>query len=358
MSSESGPSGTVSMSEGSSPSVRADVAAPGAGTGPGTGTLNGTAPARKTCSVLVLTKNEEGNIEECVRTLSFSDDIVVLDSFSTDKTVELAERFANVRVLRRAFDTEFMQRNYGLHEVEYRNEWVYVCDADERVTPELAKEILERINEPAREAAPAAYRMRYKNIFLGRWIRHASSYPVWIIRLVRAKKVRYESRATNVHPIIDGTVGELQEHFLHYSFNKGLKPWFMKHNYYSDREAVEAVRVRATKPSLSSVLSKDPMHRRRAMKNLSFFLPARQLWRFGHDLILKGGFRDGLPGMHYCMMMAMYEYWIGLKIREVERNWRQKNENVVAKMLSETRETGAKAAARGGRVLTSSGGRA
>lgn len=303
---------------------------------------------RRTCSVLVLTKNEEANIEECLRTVSFSDDIVVLDSLSTDRTVELAERLPNVRVVKRAFDTEFMQRNYGLHEVEYRNTWVYVCDADERVTPELAKEILDRINDAGAAAGPVAYRMRYKNIFLGRWIRHASSYPVWIIRLVQPKKVRYEARATNVHPIIDGTVGELHEHFLHYSFNKGLKPWFQKHNYYSDREAVEAVRVRAQKPSLSSVLAKDPMQRRRALKNLSFFLPARQLWRFGHDLILKGGFRDGVAGVHYCLMMAMYEYWIGLKIREVERNWRGKNEALVVRMLTETTATGAKAAGRAG----------
>lgn len=300
----------------------------------------------KTCSVLVLTKNEEANIEDCLKALAFSDDIVVLDSFSTDRTVEIAKRFPNVRVVQRAFDTEFMQRNHGLHEIEYRNEWVYVCDADERVTPALAAEIAARIAEPETPSSPVAYRMRYRNIFMGRWIRHASSYPVYIIRLVKPERVRYETRETNVHPIIDGPVGQLGEHFLHYSFNKGLRAWFTKHNYYSDREALEAVRIRASAPCLTSVLSKDPMVRRRSLKNLSFFLPARQAWRFVHDFVIKGGFRDGLAGVHYCLMIAMYEYWIGLKIREREHNWRGKNEDLVARMLAETPVTAAKAAAR------------
>ncbi|MCC6675779.1 MAG: glycosyltransferase family 2 protein [Phycisphaerales bacterium] len=302
--------------------------------------------AVKTCSVLVLTKNEEANIEECLMALSFSDDVVVLDSFSTDRTVEIARRFPNVRVIQRAFDTEFMQRNHGLHEVAYRNDWVYVCDADERVTPALAAEITAKINEGERADAPVAYRMRYRNMFMGRWIRHASSYPVFIIRLVKPSRVRYETRETNVHPIIDGAVGELREYFLHYSFNKGLRAWFTKHNYYSDREALEAVRVRSSAPCITSVLSKDPMVRRRTLKNLSFFLPARQAWRFVHDFVIKGGFRDGLPGVHYCLLIAMYEYWIGLKIREREHNWKGRNEDIVARLLAETPVTAAKAAAR------------
>src|SRR5665213_340697 len=103
-------------------------------------------PPRQLPSVLILTKDEEVNIAACLeRCLAFSDDVVVLDSYSTDKTLEIAESFPGVRVLRRVFDTEWKHRNFGLHEITYRNEWVYIRDADERGTPALGEEIVETI---------------------------------------------------------------------------------------------------------------------------------------------------------------------------------------------------------------------
>lgn len=284
-------------------------------------------------SALVLTKNEESNIEGCLRSLSFCDDIVVLDSLSTDRTVELARRFPNVRVFERAFDTEWKQRNYGLQEPEYRHAWVYVCDADERVPPELRDEILRIAG--GEDGGHAAFRLRYKNIFMGRWIKRSSSYPVWLIRLVRPDRVRYEQRETNVHPIVDGTIGQMREHFTHYSFNAGLRRWFEKHNYYSDREAMEAVRVRkAGLPSRRLLRDPDPIVRRRAVKNLSFFLRGRALFRFVNDFVLRRGFLDGPAGLHYCAMVAMYEYWIELKVVEIEKRWRERTDSTERRMLA------------------------
>lgn len=293
-----------------------------------------TAPAKPTgnVSVLVLTKDEEMNIEQCLAALSFSDDVLVLDSYSKDRTVEVARRFQNVRVMQRAFDTEYLQRNFGLHEGGYKNSWVYVCDADERVPAELRDELLAIAR--AESCPHVAFRLRYKNIFMGKWIRHASNYPVWLIRLVRPSHVRYEVRQTNVHPIIDGTVGELAEHFIHYSFNAGLSRWFQKHNFYSDREALEAVPVRQKGlPALEVLRHPDPIIRRRAIKNLSFFLKGRAFLRFALDYVLRGGFLDGVAGFRYCVMIAMYEYWIELKIREQERRWTVANEACVERML-------------------------
>src|SRR5215207_1257021 len=80
-------------------------------------------------SVVVLTRNEEANIATCLRGLSFTDDVVVLDSDSTDRTVEIARQFPNVRVVRREFDTEYKQRNFSLHGIEYKHPWLYICDA-------------------------------------------------------------------------------------------------------------------------------------------------------------------------------------------------------------------------------------
>jgi glycosyltransferase involved in cell wall biosynthesis len=285
-------------------------------------------------SVVILTRNEEHNIAACIAGLSFTDDIVVLDSHSTDRTVEIAQSFPNVRVYKREFDTEYKQRNHALHEVEYKHEWVYICDADERIPEDLARELTQKAAEPLGDCA--AYRVRYKNMYMGRWIKHASSYPVWIIRLVRPRRVQYEVRETNVHPIVDGRIGELQHHFVHYSFNSGLARWLLKHNYYSTREAMEGVRVRRQgRPPWRDLWNADPMVRRRTMKNWSYFLMGRGFFRFLHQYFLKLGFLDGTAGFNYCMMIAMYEYWIELKMRESESDWRAATDRTTRRMVGE-----------------------
>jgi glycosyltransferase involved in cell wall biosynthesis len=283
-------------------------------------------------SILVLTKDEEVNIEACLETAAFSDDIVILDSFSSDRTLELARRYPNVRVYQRPFDTEFRQRNFALHEIEYKHPWVYISDADERITPELRNELLSIASNPA--DPHAAYRLRYRNMFHGRWIRRSTGYPVWIIRLVRPKQVHYEVRATNVHPIANGSVGELQSHFVHYSFNTGLRRWFEKHNFYSDKEAEEAVTVRRKqRPRVRDLSSRDPMAARRAVKNWSFFLRGRALWRFLYMYLMRLGLLDGRAGFHYAAMVSMYEYWLELKIIECERAWGGRTEDVVRQRM-------------------------
>ncbi|MDX2146995.1 MAG: glycosyltransferase family 2 protein [Planctomycetota bacterium] len=301
------------------PHVSQSAASPFSGTGRGV-------------SVLVLTKNEEMNIASCLRSLAFSDDVVVLDSGSTDRTVEIARAFPNVRVVTRPFDTEYLQRNHGLHGIQYKNKWVYVCDADERVPAELAAELSAIASDPANPHA--AYRLRYRNMFMGQWLRRCSGAGVWLIRMVQPALARYEVRQTNVHPIVEGTIGEISGRFDHYSFNAGLIRWFRKHNYYSDREAIEAVRVRDSGlAKVGDVRSSDPIVRRRAMKNLSFFLPARGVWRFANDFFIRGGARDGKAGFLYCTLIAMYEYWIELKTKEQRANWKHKTDALVAKLL-------------------------
>jgi glycosyltransferase involved in cell wall biosynthesis len=288
-------------------------------------------------SILVLTRNEERNIGACLDNLSFSDDIVVLDSLSTDRTREIAASRPNVRVVERAFDTEYLQRNYGLHEIPYKHPWLYVCDADERITPELREELISVCSNP--NETNVAFRVRYKNMFFGKWIRHSSGYPVWLVRLFRPERVRYEVRQTNVHPIIDGPVGELKGHFEHYSFESGLRRWFEKHNYYSDREAMEAVAVRARGlPPLRQLFDKDPIVRRRTIKNLSFFLPWRGVMRYFFDTFFRLGLLDGHVGLRYTTMISMYEHWIEVKIREQERSWTERTNEVARELLAREHE--------------------
>ena len=274
-------------------------ATPGGGTDGGAGT-DAARAALEPPSVVVLTRNEEVNIGTCLRGLSFTDDVVVLDSDSTDRTVEIARQFPNVRVVRREFDTEYKQRNFSLHGVQYKHRWLYICDADELVPEDLLAEILREDQRrlPHRRRLPAPVQE-----LLPREMDQARrGYPVWIIRLVRPELVSYEVRETNVHPIVRGNVGELNGHFLHYSFNSGLKRWFSKHNFYSTREAIEGAKVReGGLPSWRTLGRTDPMLRRRTLKNLSYFLKGRALWRFLYTFFVRNGWLDGPAGLHYSL---------------------------------------------------------
>lgn len=284
-------------------------------------------------SILILTKDEEINIEDCLRCFEFSDDVVVLDSFSSDRTLEIARRFPNVRVIQRKFDTWSSHSNWALRNIQFKHPWVYYSDADERVPPELRDEILSKINDLT--LPYAAYRLRYKNMFMDRWIRFGGVYPVWILRLFRPEKVHYEEREVNAHPVVSGEVGELNEDFIHYSFNKGLVPWFHKHNSYSQMESHEAMRVLSTslREHLRHAFSRNKLIRRRAIKNLSFYLPMRGFVRFLYMYILRLGFLDGSAGFHYAAMISMYEYWIELKVREHKHQWRKQTDDLSAHLV-------------------------
>lgn len=294
------------------------------------------APGKRPVSVLVLTKDEEVNIEACLRTLSFSDDIVVLDSFSRDRTCELSKKFPNVRLIQRKFDTWSKHSNWALENIEFKHPWVYYSDADERVTPELRDELIRVANDG--QQPHVAFRLRYKNMFLGQWISRGGLYPVWIIRLFKPDKIRYEDREVNAHPVMQGTLGDLREHFIHYSFNKGLVPWFTKHNSYSDMESKEAVRViesGAFSTRCRQLLSREPGVARRAMKDLSFYLQLRFFARLLYMYLLRLAVLDGKAGLHYALMISMYEYWIEVKIRERRFSWKDRTELTVSRLLGQ-----------------------
>ena len=288
---------------------------------------------RRPVSVLVLTKDEEVNITPCLETLRFSDDIVVLDSHSTDRTCEIAAKFPNVRIIKRKFDTWSRHSNWALEHIQFKHPWVYYSDADERIPPELADEIIRRANEA--DAPYNAYRLKYKNMFMGRWLNRGGIYPVWIIRMFKPDKIRYEDRQVNAHPVVQGQLGNLDNDFIHYSFNKGLLPWFRKHNSYSDMEAKEAVRVRSgsAMEKVRALFSREPGVARRAAKDLSFFPPFRNFIRFFYMYFVRLAALNGRAGFHYASMISMYEYWIEIKIREIEKTWKQATENEVKRLL-------------------------
>jgi glycosyltransferase involved in cell wall biosynthesis len=266
-------------------------------------------------SVLILTLNEELNLPRCLESVSWSDDVVIFDSFSTDRTVDIAKS-AGARIVQRQFDNERAHRAASL-QIGFRHPWVYNPDADEMTTPELGAEMRRVTQEAAR--CEVAYRVRFKTIFMGRWIKYSGLYPTWVVRLFRPEAISFE-RDINLRYVVNGPEGRLQAHFEHHTFNKGLCAWFKKHNLYSDKEASESLQsLERSRLQLLNLLSRNPVQRRRALKELSFRFPCRPLLRFIYMYVLRLGFLDGVPGYHYCRLLAIYEYMIVLKMKEIKR---------------------------------------
>ncbi len=264
-------------------------------------------------SVLIPTLNEEQNLHRCLESVSWSDDVVVLDSFSSDRSVEIA-RQAGARVIQRAYDSELGQRTASLR-IPFKHPWVYNPDADEVATPELRDEMLAVTADAGR--SEVAYRVRRKDMFMGRWLRYCSLYPTWFVRLFRPEAIGFE-RSINLRYTVDGPEGRLRGHMIHYSFEKGLDAWFEKHNRYSSAEALEMLAVLGGHhATLRDLASFDPVARRRALKDFSFRLPLRPQLRFCYTYFARLGFLDGVPGFTYCRLLAIYEYLIGLKAKEI-----------------------------------------
>lgn len=265
-------------------------------------------------SIFILTLNEETNIRECLESVSWANDVVVLDSFSSDETVSIAESMG-ARVIQRKFDNWAAHQNWAMANIDFKHPWVFYLDADERMTPELAEEI-QGIASNADEKRNGFFCGR-TNYFMGRAITHCYP-PVPIMRFFRPHKIRYE-RLVNPVATIEGDTGYLTNRFLHYNFSKGLTEWVDKHNKYALSEAKEGLKALKQQPEGVSLFSKDRAMRRVALKNLSLRLPGRPVVKFGYLYILKMGFLDGRPGFTYCVLQSIYEYLIDLKMWELKR---------------------------------------
>ena len=264
-------------------------------------------------SILILTLNEEANIEAVLDSVASFDDVVVLDSMSTDRTVELA-RARGARIVQRAFDNWAAHHNWALATIDFRHPWVFYLDADERMTPSLEEENRAIAADPREERV--GFFCGRDNFFLGRLIRHCYP-PVPILRFYRPAFVTYE-RLVNPTTRVAGPVGHLRGRFLHFNFSKGLTEWLEKHNRYSQAEAIEAVASRdGGATGLGDLVDSNPASRRAALKRLAWRLPFRPQLKFVWLYVVCRGFLDGWPGYVYCRLQATYEYFIDLKIKEI-----------------------------------------
>jgi glycosyltransferase involved in cell wall biosynthesis len=266
-------------------------------------------------SVLILTLNEESNIGACLDTLRWSEDVVVLDSMSVDKTQATA-RQRGARVIERKFDDWSSHQNWAVANIAFRHPWVLYLDADERCEDSLRDEVLRRAT---RDAPESAFRIRRKDHYMGRWLKHAQLYPTWLVRLFRPEKITYE-RLVNPVAKVDGPMGDLNSHILHYPFSHGVAHWIARHNNYSDLEALELSKIRLGQRERSTQLfARDANERRRALKDLFFRLPARPAIKFAYYYLWRRGFLDGRAGLTYSTLQTIYEYFISCKCAELER---------------------------------------
>jgi glycosyltransferase involved in cell wall biosynthesis len=265
-------------------------------------------------SVLILTRNEQADLPGCLASVAWSDDVHVFDSMSTDRTVEIA-RAHGANVTQRTFNGYASQRNAALTTLKFLHDWIFILDADERPTDELAAE-MQRI-ALTEDSSFSGYRIRRQDYLWNTWLKHAQISP-WYIRLVRRGRARYVREVNEVLEV-DGLIGELAGPLIHYPFSKGIRHWIDKHNVYSSMEAQTiAAQLHLTDASWKAAFTAKDFHeRRRAQKALFYKMPARPLIKWMYMMFFRGAILDGSAGITYATLQAIYEYMIVLKTREL-----------------------------------------
>jgi glycosyltransferase involved in cell wall biosynthesis len=274
-------------------------------------------------SVLVPTKNEAANLRRCLPALEFADEVLVVDSLSTDDTASVVESNGAHLVPFTWNGCLPKKKNWSLENIPFRNEWVLVIDADEVVTPALAREIGDRIAHPTADG----YRLNSHYHFLGRPIRHCGYHECWNLRLFKHQYGRYERLETPLgtaagdnevheHVILNGSVGNLTNALEHHAYPT-LSVWLEKHDRYAAWEAALHDHFRTAPVPAGLDLSK--IWKRR-LKRLYLHLPARPVLRFIYAYFLRRGFLDGRPGLIFCGLLAFYDFlcWAKRQERELE----------------------------------------
>ncbi len=277
-------------------------------------------------SVLIPVLNESSNIEECLKSVHWSDDVVVVDSGSIDQTQEKA-RNVGARVVEFTYTPGGLKKkNWALENVSFKHAWILILDADERITPELAAEIREVTSS---DAGHSGYYINRRFMFMGRWIRHSGYYPSWNLRLFQHGRARYEfipdcgtdtgDNEVHEHMLLDGSAGFLKKPMDHFAF-PDIRTFVEKHNRYSNWEARVGREYLARAGPIAPHL-----RTRRLLKRAARSLPFAHRLRFLYHYILRLGVLDGREGYVLCRLLAEYEFLIwakSIEARIAERNLR------------------------------------
>ena len=282
---------------------------------------------RLAVSFIVPIKNEAANLERCLASIRWADEIFVVDSQSTDGSIEIAER-EGAQVVQFQFNGTWpKKKNWALENLPFRNEWIFILDADEVLPPEAASEFREAT---ANAGATAGYWINRRFMFIGTWLKHAY-YPNWNLRLFRHSLGRYEKltdAATNSgdnevheHVVVQGATGRLRCEMDHYAF-PSIDVFIEKHNRYSNWEA--RVATDRHLEQTTGTLTHKRVGRRRQLKLLSHKLPFRGLLRFLYVYVWQKGFLDGREGYYFARLHGIYEFLSVAKTYELTKKSRQK----------------------------------
>lgn len=280
-------------------------------------------------TVLILTKNEEKNIAKCIRSFQgIARRFVIVDSFSTDRTVEIA-RSLGADVYEHAFESHAAQMNWGLEYTGIQTEWVMRMDADEELTPELVCEFEEKI--PKLPANITGVQLRRRIYFMNRWIRHGGVYPTILLRLFRTGHAVCEQRVMDEHMVLkDGDVICFKKDFIDKN-TKSLEWWIGKHNWYSDREVADYLdkqRQLESEDAIRPKLFGNQAERKRWLKYLLYYrtpLMRRAHWYFIYRYLIRLGFLDGKEGLAFHFLQGYwYRFLVDAKIMEQQK--KEKND--------------------------------
>jgi glycosyltransferase involved in cell wall biosynthesis len=273
-------------------------------------------------SVIIPVRQEAGNLPRCLDSVKWADEVFVVDSHSTDATAEIAES-RGAKVVQFDFNGTWpKKKNWALENLPFRNDWVFILDADEALPPAAEQEFAKAIAEAGEIAG---YWINRRFMFMGKWLRH-SYYPNWNLRLFRHSLGRYEKltdadtqsgdNEVHEHVIVTGTTGRLECEMDHYAF-PSVEVFVEKHNRYSNWEA----RVTAERQlsGTDSRINSSTVGRRRKLKLLSQSLPFRPLLRFLYVYVWQKGFLDGREGYYFARLHGFYEFLSVAKTYELTR---------------------------------------
>lgn len=273
-------------------------------------------------TIVIPTYNEEVNLPHALESVKgWADQIIVVDSFSTDKTVEVAKSYG-VEVEQHAYENMAAQRMWGMNHPSIKYEWVFHLDADEQVSAELKKEIADILPNVSENIA--GFTMRRKHIFMGRWMKHGGDY-LRFLRLVKKNRTRIiKTTLLNEHTIVDGDVKSLRHELLHIN-NKTLTEWIERQNKGSVKYVLKIFQENENfnPPSLKSGEQEERPLRTWVNYRLYARLPLwlRPFARFIGNYFLRCGFLDGWQGfIYHTVNDFLYPFFVYAKYKELCQN--------------------------------------
>ena len=270
-----------------------------------------------TIAAVVISLNEANNLPRCLNSLSWCEELLLIDSGSTDGSQAIAaQRRARVLEHRQPGRFSFtVQRNWALENGGLSSDWVLFLDADEEVGPACRGAIEAAIQSALRqEDGPVGFELTPRYWFLGRWLRYTQGYPNWHPRLVRRGHLSFEGSLWESFPA-DSRIGRIAEPYEHYAFSKGIDDWLERHRRYADWEAERIVAYLDGGGSNALGTRRWLRLRRLAAK----LWPLRPLLRFSQKYLLQGGFRVGWQGLMFSLLMAGYDLITVVKVIDRKR---------------------------------------